>query len=192
MLKFRHHLALIVTAAVISQAPVFADADSHQPLTVDVRRDHGMVVIDVDMQVNASPQETWTVLTDYDHMTQVLPDLRSSKATKQANGKLRLEQTGEVSYGPLSVPFDAVREIDLKPYTEIVSRAVAGSVKEGTAITHLIPQASGTRIVYHSESVPNLWVPPGLGPTFVKSETTAQFERLRNEILKRKAAAKYN
>jgi carbon monoxide dehydrogenase subunit G len=178
----------MMASAILGLAMAFANASAESQPTINVQRKAGMVIIDVSMSVEASPQQAWGVLTDYDHMADFFPRLRSSKVTGQANGKTTIEQKGEVSYGPISVPFSAVREIELKPYAEIRSRAVGGSVKRGMAVTTLIPDGDGTKIVYHSESEPDLWVPPGIGPRFIENETRTQFESLRHEIVGRRNA----
>jgi len=165
-----------------------ADAAPANAPEIHVQRHAGMVLVDVSLFVNATPQQAWEVLTDYDHMADFFPNLQSSKVIGHENGKTTIEQKGAVRYGPFSFPFEMVREIELKPYTEISSRAVSGSVKSGTAVTKLVPEEHGTRIIYHSESVPNVWVPPGIGPKFIEGETRTQFEVLRSEILRRSKA----
>jgi carbon monoxide dehydrogenase subunit G len=186
MLRFRHRMAMLATLFILSQPAAFGEAARDQDLTVDVKKNDGMLVVDVDMFVGASPSEAWAVLTDYDHMAQFLPNLRSSKVIEKANGKIKIDQSGAVSYGFLSMPFEVVREIELRPETEILSHAISGSLKKESASTRLQADGSGARIFYHSESVPNVWVPPGIGPAFIKDEVHAQFENMRSEIMKRK------
>ena len=186
MPRFRYRMAMLTTLLILSQPIAFGDARRAQDLTVDVQKHDGMLVIDVNMLVKVSPSEAWAVLTDYDHMAQFLPNLRSSKIIEKADGKIKIDQSGAVSYGFLSVPFEVVREIELRPDTEILSRVISGSLKQEFASTRLQADGSGARIFYHSESVPNVWVPPGIGPAFVKDEVRAQFENMRSEMMKRK------
>ena len=186
MPRFRYRMAMLTTLLILSQPIAFGDALRAQDLTVDVQKHDGMLVIDVNMLVKVSPSEAWAVLTDYDHMAQFLPNLRSSKIIEKADGKIKIDQSGAVSYGFLSVPFEVVREIELRPDTEILSRVISGSLKQEFASTRLQADGSGARIFYHSESVPNVWVPPGIGPAFVKDEVRAQFENMRSEMMKRK------
>lgn len=178
---------MIVALLTIAQAGAAEDKE----LRVHAKKSAGMVIVDVDMPVNATPRETWEVLTDYDHMAQFFPSLVSSKVTERSSNKLRLEQKGKIRYGLLSFPFESVREIELWPVSEIRSRAAGGSLKKGDATTRLMAEKNGgTRILYHGESAPNVWVPPAIGPAFIESATRKQFESLRNEILKRKRAAR--
>ncbi|MDB5762986.1 MAG: hypothetical protein JWQ21_1981 [Herminiimonas sp.] len=168
----------------------FADSGQDTGLAVTVRKNAGVIFVDVSMRVPATPQEAWDVLTDYDHMAQFFPNLQTSKVTAKAGNVIRVAQKGRISYGLLAFPFESVREIELMPYSELRSHAISGSLRRADAITRLIPEGAGTRITYHSESVPNVWVPPGIGPGFIEKETRAQFENLRNEILKRKGVGR--
>jgi uncharacterized protein YndB with AHSA1/START domain len=165
------------------------EADAADP-AVKVRKSGELVVIDVSMTVPASPQETWNVLTDYDHMAQFVPNLQASSIVARTDRALQVEQKGSISFGPFSIPFESVREIELKPFAEIRSHAISGSLGYSTAVTRLAPEDDGVRVSYHSESVPNVWVPPGVGPRAVAKQTRIQFEMLRNEILKRKGVEK--
>lgn len=185
-------LALLLAMPLGHGAAIVAHAMPDDAPAVEVQRHAGAVLVDVSMFVPATPQQAWAVLTDYDHMSAFFPNLQSSRVIERENGKLKVEQKGAVRYGPLSFPFEMVREIELHPYAEIRSRALSGSVKRGTAVTKLIPEARGTRIVYHSEAVPNVWVPPGIGPKFIENETRAQFEFLRAEILRRSKASPHS
>ncbi|MEC4722320.1 SRPBCC family protein [Noviherbaspirillum sp. CPCC 100848] len=154
-------------------------------IEIAVRKEGATVIVDVGMPVKASLRSAWEVLTDYDHMAEFFPNLDSSKVVEQQGNRLRIEQTGKVAYGPLSFPFESVREIVLTPYSKVHSKAVAGTIKHGEAITRLVSEGSTTRIFYHSESVPNTWVPPGIGPNLIAGRTREQFASLREEILRR-------
>lgn len=184
--RFAAVLPVLLLAVLLGHGSAIAGhAMPDDAPAVDVQRHAGAVLVDVSMFVPASPQQAWAVLTDYDHMSDFFPNLQSSRVIERENGKLKIEQKGAVRYGPLSFSFEMVREIELHPYAEIRSSALSGSVKRGTAVTKLIPEQYGTRIVYHSEAVPNVWVPPGIGPKFIENETRTQFEFLRAEILRR-------
>lgn len=182
-----HHRLLFIALLLLSFQSLAANTPDDD-IQIDVRKNDGVVVVDASMSVKAPPQNAWEVLTDYDHMAQFFPNLVSSKIVDRSGDKVRVEQKGNVSYGPLSFPFESVRDIELTPGKEIRSHAVSGTLKAGDATTRLVADGAGTRIVYHSESVPGVWVPPAIGPQVIAGQTRAQFESLRNEILKRKSA----
>lgn len=170
------------------QFALAADADGD--LSVNVRKSAGAVIVDARMAVPASQQQVWDVLTDYDRMAQFFPNLVSSRIAQRSGDTMRIEQKGNVAYGPFAFDFESVRDIALKPTSEIRSRAVAGSLKSGTATTRLVADGATTWILYHSESVPAMWVPPAIGPRVIAGQTRAQFESLRAEIVRRKNFAR--
>ncbi len=184
MTKFHHWL--LAGALLFSSFRTLAMTAEDDDIAVDVRKSNGVVLVDVSMSVKATQKDAWDVLTDYDHMAQFFPNLVSSKIVDRSGDRLRIEQKGNVAYGPLTFPFESVRDIELMQEKEIRSRAVAGTLKAGDATTRLVADGSSTRILYHSESVPAIWVPPAIGPQVIASQTRAQFESLRNEILKRR------
>ena len=66
---------LLGVALALSWMPAAVAQDSRD-IAVTVHREGEEVVVDVDFLVNATPQEAWNVLTDYDHMSQFVADLR--------------------------------------------------------------------------------------------------------------------
>jgi len=177
----------ILSAMLLTPAAAWSEEGENRAddIEVTVRKLGATVVVDVGMPVKASLRSAWEVLTDYNHMADFFPNLDSSKIVEQQGNRLRIEQTGKVAYGPLSFPFESVRAIVLTPYSKVISRAVGGTIKQGEAITQLVSEGNTTRILYHSESVPNTWVPPGLGPNIIAGRTREQFASLREEILRR-------
>lgn len=184
----------LLLVAVLGLAPNFAahaeSASGTQDIEVTAKKVANMVVIDVSMLVAATPRETWDVLTDYDHMPQFLPNLQSSKILSKSPTRLEVAQKGGATHGPISITFDVVRDVQLKPYSEIVSHVISGDLKKVDGTTRLSPEGNGTRITFHSESIPNVWVPPGIGPTLIENETRGQFGDMRAEIMKRRLVAK--
>lgn len=188
MIKYLHRLILIVGMCILGQPIAFADQGQAQDFAIAVKTSGAILVVDVSFTVAATQHEAWDVLTDYDHMKDFLPNLQLSKIINTAGHKIQVLQKGKASYGPLSFSFDSVREVELSPYQEIHSHVISGSIKQADGTTRLIPEGDSTRIIFHNESLPNVWLPPVIGPSFVKRETLAQFTDMRNEILRRKAA----
>ena len=181
--------ALFFAVEMPSSAQVSQGANL-EDIVVSAKKSGDMVIIDVSMLVPATQRETWDVLIDFDRMPQFLPNLQASKILSKSPTRLQVAQKGGVSHGPISITFDVVRDVELKPYTEIRSHVVSGNLKKVDGTTRLAAEGEGTRVTLHTESIPNVWVPPGIGPTLIENETRDQFRDMRNEILKRKEAAK--
>lgn len=181
---------LITSAVLLGNTALAQQAPYNQDITVSASKVGDQVIIDANLLVPASQRETWDVLVDYDHMPQFLPNLQSSNILSQSPTQLRVLQKGGVTHGPLSVTFDVVRDIQLTPYHQITSHVIAGNLKKVDSTTRVATEGDFVRVRFHSESIPNVWVPPGIGPVLIENETRTQFSNIRNEILRRKAILK--
>ena len=164
-----------------------AKAGSDDAIDVGVRMQDGEVFVDVRFHVRATPQEAWAVMTDYDHATDFISNLEKSVILSRTDGTLLVSQKGRMGFGPFSVPIETVTEIRLTPYETMQARLVSGNLKKNASTTRLIADASGTRVVYHLESIPDVWLPPLIGRALVEYETRARFGQVVDEILRRKA-----
>lgn len=164
-----------------------ARADADPAIGVGVRMHDGEVFVDVSFHVRATPREAWAVMTDYDHATDFISKLEKSVVLARTDDMLLVAQKGRMGYGPLSVMLETVTEIHLTPYEKMQSHLVSGNMKKGEATTRLMADADGTRVVYHLESIPDVWMPPLIGRALVELDTRARFRQLIAEILRRKA-----
>jgi uncharacterized membrane protein len=179
---------LIIACLLAFQANAFAD--SPDDITVNVQKDGDSIIIDLTVTIPATPQETWAVLVDFDHMPQFMSNLQSSKILEQNGNIWKVAQKGQSSHGGFSFSFESVRAVELKPFEIIRSHLISGTMKKHDGLTQLVPSGSGTRIVYHAESITNVWVPPLIGTSLVEGDVRKQFQEMEAEIMKRKAAAK--
>lgn len=181
-------LIFVFALLVACQARAQADPDPglDPSIAIKVSNSGNLIIVDATILVPATPHEAWEVLTDYDHMVKFLHNLQYSKIVDGTKNKFKVAQKGQATYGPFSFSFDTVREVELTPVQEIRSHVISGSVKQGDGTTTLAQEGSGTRIVYHNETMSNYWLPPGLGPILVSREIRAQFENMKTEILRRK------
>ena len=97
-----------------------------------------------------------------------------------------------MGFGPFSVPLESVSEIRLKPYEGIQARMLSGNMKKYDSDTTIRRESEGSRIAYHVESIPDVWIPPVIGPAMVEFETRVRFRQLVDEILRRKASVAAN
>jgi len=162
-------------------------ADADPAIDVGVRMQGDEVFVDVSFHVRVTPQEAWAVMTDYDHATDFISKLEKSLILSRTDEMLVVSQKGTMGWGPFSVPIETVTEVRLTPYEKMHGRMVSGNMKKNESTTRLIADASGTRVVYHLQSIPDVWMPPLIGRALVEFETRARFRQLVEEILRRKA-----
>jgi carbon monoxide dehydrogenase subunit G len=139
--------------------------------------------------VRAPQQRVWEVITDYERAPEFTRDLEVSKVISRSGNGLRVFQKNQFRLGPFSIPVETVRDVRLVAPVRTESRLVSGSVKKYTAITELVPEAGGTRIVYRSFAVPGGALALLASDSYVKRETEAHFRELRTEILRREHVA---
>ncbi|MGE5667189.1 MAG: SRPBCC family protein [Betaproteobacteria bacterium] len=178
---------LFVVMATISLRNAAADSPRPADIAVAAHRDGEAIVVDVSLVVQASPRETWDVLTDYDHMARFVSSVTMSRIVSRSNGTLLVAQTSRFRFGLIALTFDSVREIEFIPLREIRSRLLRGDMKGSAFTTRLMAEDGATRIVNHARYIPDRWVPPVIGIAMLKAETRTQFGELRAEIMRRKA-----
>lgn len=167
---------------------VQVQAASDPTLQVKVKRSTGKIIIDVNMLAAVPPELAFEVMTDFNHMKSFLPNISSSKILKRDGNKLLVAQQGKASSGPVSFAFDTVREVTLTPDTEIHSKIISGTIKQGESSIRMNPEAHKTRIIIHSETNAPPIMPPILGVAFVESQTRKQYNLFREEMLRRQRA----
>jgi len=185
-----HKLIMPIMAAcclLVHQSSVWADETQDDKIKVKVQKNGDQIAIDLSVTVAATPKETWNVLTDFDHMTEFLNNLKSSKILEKHGNVWKVSQKGHSSHAGFSFSFDSIREVELKPYETIRSHLLSGTMKKHESLTQLAPEGNGTHITYHAESISNVWVPPLLGTSVVENEVRKQFQDMEAEIMKRKA-----
>lgn len=183
------HIRRAVSAGLLLFAASAWAGDADADMQVRVQQDGETMVIDVNLFLTASPVEVWQVLTDFDHMHHFVSSLRSSKVVQREGNRLTIAQAGSAAVGVLTFAYESLREVQLEPYHTIRTHQLSGSAKRFDGLTRLLPDGEGTRIRFHGESVPDSWLPVGIGARFIERQVQQQFQDMRVEILKRKNGA---
>jgi carbon monoxide dehydrogenase subunit G len=179
---------LFAIALAIFPAVAHAVSPDSRDIAVAIHRDGEAYVVDVELTVDATPQEAWNVLTDYDHMSEFVSNLTMSRIIHRAGDSLEVAQTSRLKFGFINLKFDNVREIEFVPLQEIRSKLVRGDMKMSAFTTRLAAEGDATRITNHGRFIPDRWIPPLIGTLMLEAETRKQFGELRAEILRRKGS----
>ena len=179
-------LLVLLAGSALQAAPIAKSADD---IGVTVRKDGDAVLVSVDCPVRASRAIVWEVLTDYDHMAGFVTNLKASEVRAREGDTLQVYQSGRAQRGLISVSFENLREIRLVSQQEIRSRMISGTLKSSEFTTRIIDNGNELHIVNSGRFVPNMWVPPLIGPAVIEAETRKQFEEIRAEIVRRSAFA---
>ena len=162
---------LLITALA---ALIMATSGSPAALnTIDVTRDHGRYQVVADTHLDASPDAIYTVLTDFDHdRYQKISDIykESSYLPPDTDGTPLVYTRVE---GCLLLFCRSMRRVErLEVMEPKFIRATAlperSDFKYSRAEWRLEPEGDGTHLVYKMEMEPAFWLPPFVGPWFLK------------------------
>jgi hypothetical protein len=174
-------IACCLAAVAVSASAAAPDED----IVVHAKKEGAEVVVEVDCPVRAPVLTVWDVLTDYDNMSRFISNLQYSGIQGRVDNILKVRQYGKATRGPLTITFDNVREVELRPFTEVRSRLISGDLKASAFTTRLVDVAGLIHIVNSGRYTPKMWVPPVIGPALIEAETRKQFGEIRTEILRR-------
>jgi uncharacterized membrane protein len=146
------------------------------------------VTVDVEMMLPVTPQQAWSVWTDYENLPSFIPSLKESHIVARQGNLYQLHQRGLSQHGPITFPFETQHEDEQTlPHEMIRSHQVKGSLKSLVATTQFLAEGDRTRIVYHAESVSGFWLPPIVTQLFIEHETGDHYRLMRDEVLRRLA-----
>lgn len=188
-MKRRACVAAATGLAIASCLPGRArasDTAADDAISVTVDRRGELVVIDVEVKVDASVAEVWGVMTDYDRMANFISTMKSSKVTSRRGNSLEVAQSGETKVMFMRFAFAGVRGIELVPMKEIRSRLIEGDFKSFQSTTRLLDKGEKMMIVHHGEYVPKSWLPPVIGPAIIESGTRRHYREVLAEVQRRK------
>lgn len=168
-------------------SPAFAAQGGDPDIVVHVRKEHAAYEIDLEFTVPATIEQAWSVLSDFEHMAQILSNMDSSTIVSREGNKITVAQTSHGKVGPIHVSVDGLREIVLTPPSEIRSRLLQGDLKASDFTTELHAEGAVTRVTVHGKIVVAPWVGFALSADNVAAQTRKQYQELREEILRRKA-----
>lgn len=179
--------ALSCGAALLAE-PVYPKAQAPtqtEAVRVKVAHEGDAFIIDAVFIAPVPAREAWAVLTDFDAMSQFVPDLESSRITSRSGTRLTLEQHGTARWGPFTRKFHTVREVDLLPFERVTSRTVGGTLRRADTLTQFTAVNGGTEIRYHMELMTDAPLPDFAIESFLRAEVRQQFGALLQEIRRR-------
>jgi uncharacterized protein YndB with AHSA1/START domain len=169
--------------------------------TVDVKRNRDRYQVVADTHLDAPPAAIYTVLTDFDHdRYQQISDIykESSYLPPDSDGTPLVYTRVE---GCLLLFCRSMRRVErlevVKPrFIRATALPERSDFKYSVAEWTLTPEGDGTRVVYRMEMEPAFWLPPFVGPWFLKRTLShgaptavGRIEELAQALEQRQAAA---
>jgi carbon monoxide dehydrogenase subunit G len=185
-----------LTNVVIRNAPAGKDELSNsdyqsvnkhrKDINITIQKNGEQIIVDVHFTVPVSSQWAWETLTDFDNTHSFISSVQSSKVINRTGNTLHVTQNSIIRISVATFNFESVREVNLVPFKEIKERMISGNMRKMEEITQIIPEGDQTRISYHANIIPDIWILKYIGHVFIEDEAREQFREIRDEIIRRK------
>jgi ribosome-associated toxin RatA of RatAB toxin-antitoxin module len=122
--------------------------------------------------VAATPAVVWRILTDYNHLADYVPDLKSARVVSRDGDKVIVEQLGTAHFLFFRRSVHLLVQVHEQAPNKIDINMIDGDMKVYRASWELIPLAgaSGTRVVYNATIEPKFYVPAIVGESLVRND----------------------
>lgn len=159
-----------------------------QQVAIETRGQGESITVTASAEMRVDPGTVWGVITDYDHLAEFIPSMRSSRVVRRAADHLLVEQTGEFGFLGFSQPVQVRLAVVEMPPQSVVAHAVGGNLKAMEGRYTVAVTAAGTvRLSYSGRLVPDFAVPPVIGKMVVRNMLADQFGAMVAEIVRRDA-----
>jgi hypothetical protein len=150
-----------------------------------VSDNRGVYHASVDVYLSAPLPQIYQVLTDYNHLTRISGVIRESRLLKKIDEHTYLvfvESRACVLFFCHSIK-ETQKVVELTP-TEVMSEALPAdsNVKMSSSLWRLDREGDITRMHWEITVAPDFWIPPLIGPFFMKSEMQAQGKQMADGV----------
>lgn len=154
---------LLLSISAMAQAAEFRE--------IEVDREDGLYSMRSQVYFNVEPEYLYRVLTDFNlfkKFTSAIVESNNVEADEKGRPQFYARMEGCVLIWCRS--FVRIGYLELKPTTEII--AISDPERSDFEISRerwqLIPEDGGTLMIYEFQMVPAFWVPPLIGPFYIK------------------------
>jgi ribosome-associated toxin RatA of RatAB toxin-antitoxin module len=124
--------------------------------------------------VAAAPDAVWRILTDYEHMSDYVPNLKSARVVSRDGDKVVIEQLGAAKFLFFSHAIRLVVQVHEQAPNRFDVTLVDGDMKVYRCTWELVPLPDGgTRLLYTAAIAPKFYVPGMLEASLVRKDVTA-------------------
>ncbi len=179
---------LLLACAVIGANAIRAN----ESIRFEAAWEGDFVSVSANADLSVEAATAWSVLTDYDHFAEFIPDIVSSRIVSRSHDGMTVEYRGQFGFLFFRQPMHLVLHVVLDPPRRIVARSVSGDLRDLTASYEISEGAQALRLAYTARFVPAISLPPFIGLAVVRHQMQKQFAAMVKEIVRRGALAAGN
>jgi carbon monoxide dehydrogenase subunit G len=183
----RRGAAILIAACAAVQSVPPATA---QEIWIESEREGDFITFSASADLKVDQKIAWQVLSDYDHLADFIPDMKSSRIVLRTSDGAMVEQKGEFSFLFFHQPIDVVLAVYEEPQRRIIARAVSGNLRDMEGRYELLASDHGVRLSYFGRFTPDFYVPPLVGMPIVRNLMAKRFRAMVAEIVRRDALAR--
>lgn len=157
-----------------------------------VDRAQGVLHVDAWVHADAPAAVCYEVLTDFEHLPDFVPGMRSSRVVSQPGEMLRVEQVGVTGPALFGLTVRTTLGLSLAPpgpgrEGRIDFSSLGGNLRQMSGAWQVRDDKTGCRIDYRATIEPDFPVPPLIGPWMMRSQIEGQLDAIAREIVRRQA-----
>jgi ribosome-associated toxin RatA of RatAB toxin-antitoxin module len=163
------------------------NAPAAEDISVEsIRRDDALDIA-CRATIDAPLDIVWRTLTDYEHLPEFIPGMRSSRVIERRGAEVVVEQSGEARFLFLSYPIEVtVLSTERLPQALEVS-LIKGNLKQFHGAYRIEPQGAQRILLTWAGTIEALSMPPLIGALLMRSAIEDQFRGMVSEIERREA-----
>jgi len=182
--------ALFFTLFTFALAPGPVGAATGEAIETRIARQGEYITVNASALMQVDARIAWEVLSDYDHLAQFIPDMKSSRVVSRDGDRIWVEQKGEFGFFFYRQPVDVVLEVVEEPRHRIDARRISGNIRDLETHYELKASDAGVKLDYVGRFIPEFSVPPLFGMPMVRRIVERRFRAMVEEIVRRDALAR--
>lgn len=180
-------LAATLASALLLCSPAARAAEA------SVTREGNMLYVGATVTALAPTSACYTVLTDYEHLPEFVPGIRSSKVVSQPGEMLKVEQVGVAGPSLFGMTVRTTLGLTLTPpglgpEARIDFGSYGGNLRQMYGAWVIRDHKTGCRIEYRATIETEFPVPPFIGPFVMRRQVEGQLDAISREIERRQKA----
>jgi len=137
------------------------------------------------ISVHTDPQTLWTTLTDYNRLTEFVPNLIVSRIVSAPGRPTQVEQKADSGLLSFVIPDHVVLAMEERPPGSIRFRAISGSVLAMNGEWRIEGHADPVRLYYRARVLPMVPPPPLVSEGYIGDEIAMRLEAVAREAERR-------
>ena len=183
---------LVAFRVLLATAAIGIAAAAAEAADVTVEKESGVFYVSASVQALAPANTCYSVLTDFDHLAEFVPGMRSSRVVSQPGEMLRIEQVGVTGPALFGLTVRTTLGLSLAPpgpgrEGRIDFSSLGGNLRQMHGAWQVRDDKAGCRIDYRATIEPDFPVPPLIGTLVMRLQIEGQLDAIAREVAKRHA-----